>query len=120
MLTMKHPATFGAAVAYQGYFRPHFDGHLPFQPNAPQARSYDLIALEKTNPVPVSLRLFASDANKVSYPSVKEILTVVKRPTDVTARIAQGGGHRLSVWTRKIPRSFDWLVEVQPGFAPRP
>ncbi|WP_288756374.1 hypothetical protein [uncultured Dermacoccus sp.] len=89
MLTMKHPATFGAAVAYQGYFRPHFDGHLPFQPNAPQARSYDLIALEKTNPVPVSLRLFASDANKVSYPSVKEILTVVKRPTDGTARIAQ-------------------------------
>jgi len=83
------PATFGAAVAYQGYFRPHFDGHLPFQPNAPQARSYDLIALEKTNPVPVSLRLFASDANKVSYPSVKEILTVVKRPTDGTARIAQ-------------------------------
>ena len=81
-LTMKHPATFGAAVAYQGYFSPHFDGHLPFQPNAPQARSYDLIALEKTNPVPVSLRLFASDANKVSYPSVKEILTVVKRPTD--------------------------------------
>ena len=70
--------------------------------------------------MPVSLWLFASDADKVSYPSVKEFHTVVKRPTDVTARIAQGGGHRLSVWTRKIPRSFDWLVEVQPGFAPRP
>ena len=38
----------------------------------------------------------------------------------ITGGIAQGGGHRLSVWTRKIPRSFDWLVEVQPGFAPRP
>lgn len=118
MLTMKHPATFGAAVAYQGYFRPQFDGHPPFPPNSPQARSYDLIALEKANPVPVSLWLFASDADKVSYPSVKEFLTVVKRPTDVTARIAQGGGHRLSVWTRKIPRSFDWLAQVQPGFAP--
>ncbi|WP_074040901.1 alpha/beta hydrolase [Dermacoccus nishinomiyaensis] len=118
MLTMKHPATFGAAVAYQGYFRPQFDGHPPFAPNSPQARSYDLIALEKANPVPVSLWLFASDADKVSYPSVKEFLTVVKRPTDVTARIAQGGGHRLSVWTRKIPRSFDWLAQVQPGFAP--
>ncbi|MBO1757060.1 hypothetical protein J4Z35_00525 [Dermacoccus sp. NHGro5] len=32
MLTMKHPATFGAAVAYQGYFRPQFDGHPPFPP----------------------------------------------------------------------------------------
>ena len=70
--------------------------------------------------MPVSLWLFASDADKVSYPSVKEFLTVVKRPTDGTARIAQGGGHRLSVWTRKISRSFDWLAQVQPGLAPRP
>lgn len=118
MLTMKHPETFGAAVAYQGYLRPQFDGRPPFAPDSPQARSYDLVALEKAHPVPVSMWLFASDADTVSHPSVKAFLDVVQRPTDVTARIAPGGGHRLSVWTRRIPHSFDWLAQVQPGFAP--
>lgn len=118
MLTMKHPTTFGAAVTYQGYFRPVFDDKPPFAPGSELARSYDLVALERTTPPPVALWLFASQADRQSYPSTREFLDAVRAPTSVTSRIGKGGGHRLSVWTRKIPASFDWLGQVQPGFAP--
>lgn len=118
MLTMKHPMTFGAAVTYQGYFRPVFDDKPPFAPGSAPARSYDLVALERTTPPPVALWVFASQADRQSYPSTREFLDAVRAPTSVTSRIGKGGGHRLSVWTRKIPASFDWLGQVQPGFAP--
>lgn len=118
MLAMKHPDSFGAAVAYQGYFRPVFTGAAPFSPTSPEARSYDLVALAGSTPPPVSLWVFASQKDPHSYPSTREFLNAVRAPTSATAYIGPAGGHRLSVWTPKIPTSFTWLGNTLPGFAP--
>lgn len=118
MLAMKHPHSFGAAVAYQGYFRPVFTGAAPFSPTSPEARSYDLVALAKAAPPPVSLWVFASAKDPLSYPSTREFLDAVRAPTSATAHIRAAGGHRMSVWTPRIPTSFVWLGQTASGFAP--
>lgn len=114
---MHHSDTFGAAIAYQPYFRPEFSAsYQPVKPGTPGYENTDLIHLAQTSPQPIAVWLMSSEQDPLSYPSTQSFLAAAHRPMSVTAVITKGGGHRMQVWTRRVPMSFAWLGQTVPGF----
>ncbi len=113
-LAMRHPTVFGAAVIFDGYFRPKFEGYHPHSPDP--HRSYDLIALARKSPPAVSLWVFASKQDRVAYPTTKKFLAAVRAPTSVTATIVPTGGHRPDVFEPFTSAALSWLAHTLPGF----
>jgi enterochelin esterase-like enzyme len=114
-LGMRHPDVFGASIVLLGYFRPDFGRY--YDPLTPlTSRGYDLIRMEETSPPPISMWVLTSRQDPLSFPSTSKFLSVVRRPTDVTATVLATGGHRLQVWTPYVPQSLAWLGQVMPGF----
>ena len=116
---MRQPQTFGAAVAFQPYFRPEFtDAYRPFKPGSPQFEDADLVHRAGHHPAPVAVWLMTVQKDRQSYPTTREFISAAHSPLSVTAVIGQGGGHRMQVWTRRMPMSYEWLGRNIPGFAP--
>jgi len=70
MAALLHPARYGSAMIFGGYFTPRFSAtYVPFTQNNPQARRYDLAALVKRSPPPLAMWLETSHADAVSYRS---------------------------------------------------
>lgn len=116
---MHQPHTFGAAVAFQPYFRPDFgQEYRPFTKASPEYRDADLVRRASESPVPVAVWLMTSQQDPLSYPSTREFVDAARSPLSVTAVIGKGGGHRMQVWARKVPNSFEWMGKNLPGFAP--
>lgn len=114
-LALRHPTVFGAAVVFDGYFEPKFDGD--YHPHVPGLRrSYDLIALARKSPPAVSLWVFASKQDRVAYPTTRRFLAAVRAPTSVTATIVPTGGHRPDVFEPFTAAALTWLAHTLPGF----
>ena len=116
---MRAPTSFAAAVAFQPYYRPEFSAaYRPFRTGSAELDSYDLVLLARTSAPSVAIWAFANEADPFSYPQTNEFAKAVRKPTSLTAVYGKGGGHRLDVWARKIPVSFDWLGANVSGFKP--
>lgn len=117
MLTMHHPAVFGAAISFAGYFRPTFDSS--YHPLTPaQMSSYDLVEQMKTGPPAVAIWLFASQQDPLAYPSSRAFYQAAQPPAAVKATFVQVGGHRHQVYEPYTASALTWLAATLPGFAP--
>ncbi|SBT38989.1 alpha/beta hydrolase [Micromonospora auratinigra] len=113
-LGLRHPGLFGAAVVFQGYFRPDFGTH--YIPAASDVAQYDLVRLESRHPVPLSMWVMTSRQDTLSYPSTAQFLRVARSPTAVTATVLPRGGHRNAVWQPLVTSALTWLGSTLPGF----
>lgn len=119
LMGVRHPDVFGAGVVVQGYFRPDFSSTFePFKPDSALGKSYDLVAIARKDPPPVSLWILASKQDTLSYPSTAALVEHARKPLSVTAEILKDGGHRVAVWAPKIPDTMKWLGATLPGFKP--
>lgn len=119
MATMRHPATYAAAIVMAGYFTPWFGPYYrPFEPNSPLGRSYNLIRLARNTPPPVAIWLETSHADRDSYPTSALFLRDVRSPTAANAKVLENAGHRMSVWIDMLPEALHWLGTNVPGFRP--
>ncbi|MET8093048.1 alpha/beta hydrolase-fold protein [Micromonospora sp. NPDC005220] len=113
-LGLRHPDLFGAAIVFQGYFRPDFGTH--YIPTASDLAQYDLVRLESRHPVPLSMWVMTSGQDSLSHPSTAQFLRVARSPTAVTATVLPEGGHRTAVWQPLITPALTWLGRTLPGF----
>jgi S-formylglutathione hydrolase FrmB len=117
MVSMLHPAQFGAAVVLGGYFRPLFEPSFePFTAGSAAARRYDLVALARRSPPPLAVWLETSHADPLSYTSSAALLRAAHAPLSVTATVLQDAGHRIGVWRDLLPAALGWLSTNLPGF----
>lgn len=117
MLGVRHPDVFGAAVVFQGYFRPDFSaGYNPLATGSPAARGYDLVRAAQTDPPPLAMWVLTTKADGLSYPTTAAFLKNVRPPLSVTTVILKSGGHRLSVFIPYVPEALTWLGSSLPGF----
>ncbi|MFG3604312.1 alpha/beta hydrolase [Micromonospora chersina] len=113
-LGLRHPDIFGAAIVFQGYFRPDFGPH--YVPATSTLAQYDLVRLESRHPVPLSMWTITSRQDSLSYPSTAQFLRGARPPTAVTATVLPHGGHRNAVWQPFIGPALTWLGHTLPGF----
>ena len=119
MLAMLHPDLFSAAISLGGYYQPTFEPpYVPFTPGSAQWAHYDLLALARNHPPKVALWVQTSAADPVSYGTTRQLLSIARPPTSVTADVLPNAGHRLSVWDALIPQTLQWLGRTAPGFKP--
>ena len=84
MLGSRHPDVFGAAVVFQGYFRPDFSaGYNPLPTGSPVARGYDLVRAVQANPPPLAMWVLTTKADGLSYPTTAAFLKNVRPPLSV-------------------------------------
>lgn len=118
--TMLHPETFGAAISFGGYAKPDFDpSYVPFGPDSPLGRRYDLVGLARTAPPPVALWILSSIPDQLANPQSTALTAAVQAPTSVTPTVLPTGGHRSEVWTPYFPSALAWLGAHAPGFSPQ-
>lgn len=119
MATLLHPAQYGAAIVLGGYFRPEFGPfYEPYPVTGPLATRYDLPALVRRQPPPVSMWVETSHADDVSYASSAAFLAATKAPLAVKAVVLQNAGHRIGVWLQLLPETLTWLGANVAGFKP--
>jgi enterochelin esterase-like enzyme len=119
MAAMLHPAQYGGAISLGGYYRPEFDPtYEPFPPASSLGRHYDLVALARHTPPPLSLWLETSHSDPVSYGSSAALVRAARPPLSVTATVLKDAGHRIGVWQGLLPQALRWLGASVPGFAP--
>jgi len=117
MVAMLHPDIYSAAISLGGYYQPTFEApYIPFKPNSPQWRHYDLLAVAHNHPPKIALWLQTSKADTVSYGTTQRLLADAKPPLSVTADVLPNAGHRVSVWVALIPQTLQWLGITAPGF----
>jgi enterochelin esterase-like enzyme len=121
MVTMLHPAQYGAAIVMGGYFRPELSpAYDPYPPGSALARRYDLPALVRRGPPAVAIWLETSHSDSVSYTSSAALLKVARAPLAVQAVVLRHAGHRISLWQGLLPDSLRWLGTNLSGFSPTP
>ncbi|MEW1955486.1 alpha/beta hydrolase-fold protein [Terrabacter sp. NPDC080008] len=114
-VAMRHPDVYGAAVVLAGYFRPDFSAAYDPRSSAAQ-RGYDLVALARTAPPPVSMWVLTSREDSLSYPTTSALLSAARPPLDVTGTVLARGGHHDALVTPYVPVALSWLAQTLPGF----
>jgi enterochelin esterase-like enzyme len=118
MAALLHPARYGAAMIFGGYFTPHFSAtYVPFTSTSPRARRYDLGALVKKSPPPLAMWVETSHSDRTSYRSSARFLTAVRPPLSVSLVEFAHAGHSILLWSGLVPDAVRWL-ETIPGFRP--
>lgn len=117
LLSMRHPAVFGAAMVLMGYFRPEFNRGAMLLTSA-QAQAYNLTTMATHHPPPVSMWVMASKADPYAYPATARFLKAVRSPMAVTASILPAGGHNVSTIEPVLPDMLRWLAATAKGFRP--
>ena len=119
VLTMLHPERYAAAVSLGGYFQPEFEApYVPFSPDSPQGKHYNLLTLAHNHPPKIALWVQTSPADTLSWGSASDLLKTARPPMSVTADVLPNAGHRMSVWVALIPQTLQWLGRTAPGFHP--
>jgi enterochelin esterase-like enzyme len=118
MAALLHPARYGAAMVFGGYFTPHFSStYVPFPANSAQSRRYDLGALVKRSPPPLAMWVETSHSDRTSYRSSARFLAAVRPPLSVHLVEFAHAGHSILLWAGLVPDAVRWL-ETIPGFRP--
>ncbi|HVN11975.1 MAG TPA: alpha/beta hydrolase-fold protein, partial [Kineosporiaceae bacterium] len=118
MAALMHPARYGSAIVFGGYFAPRFGAqYVPFRRNSPLGRRYDLVALVKRAPPPVAMWIETSHSDKTSYTSTAAFLDAVRAPLSVRMVEFGHAGHSILLWAGLVPAAVQWLESV-PGFRP--
>jgi enterochelin esterase-like enzyme len=117
MASMLHPAQYAASIVMAGYFRPEpgpfYD---PYPASSSLNKRYDLVALARNHPPPVTMWLQTSHADPVSFAPSAEFLRAVRPPLSVHAVVLRHAGHRIQLWQALLPQALRWLGATLPGF----
>jgi S-formylglutathione hydrolase FrmB len=118
MAALLHPARYGAAMVFGGYFHPEFGPlYVPFGPNSPQARRYDLVAFVRRSPPPLAMWMETSHSDKTSYRSSAAFLAAVRAPLSLQLVEFAHAGHSVLLWSQLVPQAVQWLEGIG-GFRP--
>ncbi|WP_313023604.1 alpha/beta hydrolase-fold protein [Mobilicoccus sp.] len=118
MSTMLHPHTYSAAISLGGYAYPALDPpYIPFTPDSPAGRRYDLVALARSAPPAVALWTLTSTVDKLSGRTSQALAAAARPPMSLTPTVLSSGAHRAEVWEPYIAPSLEWLGRTSPGFA---
>lgn len=118
MSTMLHPQTYSAAISLGGYAYPDFDPpYIPFTPQSPAGRRYDLVALANRRPPAVALWTLTSKSDKLSNRTSQALIEAARPPLSLTPTVLTAGAHRAEVWEPYVAPSLEWLGSTSPGFA---
>jgi enterochelin esterase-like enzyme len=113
MAALLHPARYGAAMIFGGYFAPSFSRtFVPFAGNGPQARRYDLTALVRQAPPPVAMWIETSHSDRVSYRSSTAFVRAVRAPLSVRLVEFAHAGHSILLWAGLVPDALQWLETI--------
>ena len=94
MATMMHSDTYSAAISLGGYARPVLDPpYIPFTPDSPEGRRYDLVALAKKTPPPVSVWTLTSRPDAMWFQSTSALTAAARKPFSVTPTVLESGRH---------------------------
>jgi S-formylglutathione hydrolase FrmB len=119
MAALLHPARYGAAMVFGGYFSPYFGGqYRPFPPTSLQGQRYDLVGLTKRSPPPVAVWMETSHSDRTSYRSSARFLAAVRPPLSVSLVEFAHAGHSVLLWAGLVPDALGWLESQVPGFRP--
>jgi hypothetical protein len=119
MAALLHPARYGAALVFGGYFGPKFSAtYRPWPPGSPLLRRYDLTTVVAANPPPVALWMETSHSDRTSYASSARFLKAVRPPLSVHLTEFAHAGHSVLLWAGLVPDAVRWLGSQVPGFAP--
>jgi len=118
MITLRHPDTFGSAIAIAGYYRPLFPSNYSHAHDPALLNLYDLPKMLRNTQPPVALWVSTSARDVLSYKATLDLLHAVRPPTSVTAIIQKKVGHRVSAWVPLVGDAFIWLGQNLPGFSP--
>jgi enterochelin esterase-like enzyme len=120
MAALMHPARYGAAMVFGGYFSPYFGAqYRPFPPTSPQGQRYDLVGLTKRSPPPVAVWMETSHSDRTSYRSSARFLAAVRPPLSVNLVEFAHAGHSVLLWAGLVPQALGWLESQVPGFRPQ-
>src|SRR5207248_339157 len=102
MAAVLHPARYGAAMIFGGYFVPQF-GHnyRPFGAQLPPR--YDLVKVISGTPPPIAMWIETSHSDKLSYSSTAAFLRAVRAPMSVRAVEYAHAGHSIPLWAGLVP-----------------
>jgi enterochelin esterase-like enzyme len=115
MAALLHPAKYGAAIVFGGYFKPDFGtNYRPFGAKLPPR--YDLVALARSNPPPLAMWVETSHSDKLSYSSTAAFLKAVRAPLSVRVVEFAHAGHSIPLWASLVPDAVQWLATQVPGF----
>ncbi|MCL1872329.1 MAG: alpha/beta hydrolase-fold protein [Promicromonosporaceae bacterium] len=114
-LSMRHPDVYGAAVVFEGYFRPDFSP--TYDPLSPAAKvGFDLVRMAKDDPPPVAVWVMTSRGDAESWGTTGPFLGAAASPLDVTSLVVPQGGHSNLVFGRFVSPALEWLAQTLPGF----
>ena len=113
MAALLHPARYGSTMIFGGYFRPSFgSGYVPFPPDSPEGRRYDLVDLARRYPPPVAIWMETSHSDKISYTSSTAFLKAVRPPLSVRLLEFAHAGHSILLWAPLVPQAVQWLETI--------
>jgi enterochelin esterase-like enzyme len=113
MAALLHPARYGSAMIFGGYFHPYFSKtYMPFGPGSPQWRHYDLVALVKRSPPPVAIWMETSHSDATSYRSSAAFLAASRAPLSVRVVEYAHAGHSILLWAPLVPQAVEWLETI--------
>ncbi len=117
MVALLHPARYGAAMIFGGYFAPQFGRtYQPFGGHLPPR--YDLVALAKAGPPPLAMWVETSHSDKLSYATTSAFLRWARAPLSVRAVVYAHAAHAIPLWAGLLPDALQWLESQVPGFRP--
>jgi len=117
MASLLHPARYGAALVFGGYFGAKFgSAYRPWPPGSPLLRRYDLIAQVAAAPPPVAMWVETSPLDHNSLASTEKFLRVVRPPLAVHLVEFAHSGHSILLWAGLVPEAVQWLGAEVPGF----
>ena len=120
MVALLHPARYGAALVFGGYFHPVFSQtYVPFTKGSPQWRRYDLVALVKRAPPPLAIWMEVSHSDHGSYLTSAAFLAAARPPMSVRLVEFAHASHTILFWAPLVPQAMQWLETIG-GFRPGP
>lgn len=121
MAALLHPARYGAALVFGGYFAPKFSQtYEPWPQGSPLRHRYDLIDHVAAAAPPVAMWLETSHSDRLSFASTEKFLHVVRPPLAVHVVEFAHAGHSILLWSGLVPDAVRWLGSEVPGFRPAP
>ena len=113
MAALLHPARFGSAMIFGGYFQPEWSKtYMPFGTRSPLWRRYDLVALVKRSPPPVAIWMETSHSDPTSYRSSAAFLAAARTPLSVRLVEFAHAGHSILLWAPLVPQAVEWLETI--------